>query len=145
MTSIIRHQDWEDRLRTYLDRVKEDKFEWGTHDCALFSADCVNAMTGVDPAEVFRGTYDTARGAAEALRTHGGGTLLRTMRQWFGEALESVHQAQRGDLVMLDRFTVGVCAGRYSWFVGREQGQEGLTIHPTASCRHAFRVPFEAA
>jgi hypothetical protein len=139
---IFRCQDWEERLALYLDRINEVGFAWGRHDCALFAADCVNAMTGVDPAERYRGKYDTARGAAEALRLYGAGTLLKTMKSIFWQV--SVSHAQRGDVVMLDRTTTGICAGQYSWFVGREQARESLIPIPTSSCRFAFRVPYES-
>lgn len=119
----------------------EEPFAWGSHDCALFSASAVNAMCGVDPAAAFRGTYDTQRGAAEALKEHGEGTLLKTVRAWFPEE-KSVHLAHRGDLVMKDATAVGICVGRYSWFVGREQGMERLVPVPTRDCRYAFTVPF---
>jgi hypothetical protein len=137
-----RHNDWEDRLRTYLDRVEWEPFKWGSHDCALFAADCVRVQTGVDPAEAFRGTYGTATGARGALREHGEGTLFRTVRLWFGEP-KSPHQAKRGDVMMKDATTCGVCVGQYSYFVGEEQGLQRLAIVPTASCRYAFTVPFD--
>jgi len=143
MSSLVRHQYWEDALRTYLDRVEWDAFKWGTHDCALFAADCIKAQTGVDPAEVYRGTYSSARGAAEALRLHGAGTLLKTVKSWLGEPI-CIHHAKRGDIMMRDAKTTGVCVGQYSYFVGVEQGFDRLTILPTASCRYAFSVPFEA-
>lgn len=145
MTNLVRHQDWEDRLGTYLARVEEEPFQWGTHDCALFAGSCVNAQTSVDPAAAFRGTYDTKEGAALSLRENGAGTLLKTVKSWFGDPLPSVHFAQRGDLVMKDATTLGVCVGTYSWFVGREQGMERLVPIATAECRYAFRVPYEEA
>ncbi|WP_082670237.1 DUF6950 family protein [Sphingomonas sanguinis] len=142
MEAIVRYPDWEDRLRTYLDRVEYDPFVWGQHDCALFAASCVRAQTGVDPAVAYRGTYDTANGARTALRELGAGTLLKTVKSWFGEP-KSVHFAQRGDIVMRDATTVGVCVGQFSFFVGEEQGVDRLAIIPTRDCRYAFTVPFE--
>jgi hypothetical protein len=141
MPSVSRASDWEDRLRTYFDRVEDEPFRWGTHDCALFTASAISAMCGVDPAEGFRGTYDTQAGAMEALRATGHGTLLKTVKAWLGEP-KSVHLAQRGDIVMRDRTTMGVCVGLFSRFVGQEQGQERLIFVPTASCKYAFTVPF---
>lgn len=141
---IVRYQDWEDRLATYLDLVEWEPFRWGSHDCALFAASCIQKQTDVDPAADFRGTYSSARGAAEALRTHGAGTLLKTVKSWLGEPI-SIHFAKRGDVVMRDATTTGICVGQYSYFVGLEQGFERLAIVPTASCRYAFSVPFEAA
>ncbi|WP_294196534.1 hypothetical protein [uncultured Sphingomonas sp.] len=99
-------------------------------------------MTGFDPAEGLRGTYDSGRGAALALRERGAGTLLKTVKLWLGEPI-SVHFGQRGDIVMRDAYTVGVCVGPYSWFVGEAGGKAGLTTLPTASLRYAFRVPYE--
>lgn len=139
---IARAADWEARLATLLDRLKDAPFKWGTHDCALFSASAVKAMSGVDPAADFRGAYDTEAGARQALRDHAAGTLLRTVKAWLGDP-KPVAQAQRGDIVMLDRTTVGVCVGRYSWFVGEQFGARGLVPRPTADCRYAFTVPFE--
>ncbi|KQO06899.1 DUF6950 family protein [Sphingomonas sp. Leaf242] len=144
MKTFVRHQDWEERLSLYLDRVAEEPFKWGSHDCALFAANCVRVMTGDDPVEDFRDVYDTATGAALALREHGDGTLLKTMKSIFGEPI-SPHFAQRGDVMMFDRTTTGICVGRFSYFVGRQQGQEGLLTMPTSACRYAFRVPFEVA
>lgn len=144
---IVRFSNWEERLAVYLARVEEEPFVWGTHDCALFAASCVNAQTGVDPAAAFRGTYDTRIGAAEALRDKGQGTLLKTVREWF-EAIP-VPFAKRGDLVMRDTSerdrALGVCVGLYSYFVGEEQGLQRLVALPTQECRYAFSVPFEAA
>lgn len=138
---ISRFSDWEDRLRTYLDRVEEEPFQWGTHDCALFAADCVKAMTGADVVADFRGKYDTRLGAAEALREYGDGTLLKTMKAKFGET-KSPHFAQRGDVVMRDATTTGICVGQFSYFVGEEQGLQRLVAMPTKDCKYAFTVPF---
>lgn len=136
-----RAADWEDRLRTYLDRVAEDPFRWGQHDCALFAAGAIKAMTGFDPAADLRGTYSTKTGALEALREHCAGTLLRTAVHWLG-APKSIHQVKRGDIVMRDRFTLGVCVGLHSYFVGEGPGTIGLVPLPTHSLKHAFTVPF---
>lgn len=142
-SQIIRAPDWEDRLSTYLDRVSQEPFAWGSHDCALFAASAVKAMSGVDPAAAFRGQYDTREGSALALREIGAGTLLKTVTSWFG-GHKHVSQAKRGDIVMRDRTTLGICVGLYSYFVGEEHGQNGLVAIPTAECARAFTVLFEA-
>lgn len=141
---IIRNSDWEERLANKLEQKRDVPFKWGSNDCALFAADCVLSMTGVDPAEAFRGLYDTKTGAAQALRDHGQGTLLKTVRHWFGEE-KHVALAQRGDLVMQGSTALGVCVGQYSYFPGTEQNGlvEGLVFVPTAGCSRAFSVPFD--
>lgn len=142
MIELQRHHDWEDRLRTYLDRVEEEPFRWGTHDCAMFGADAIKAMTGVDLGEDIRGTYTSVTSAKEALRACGDGTLLKRVRRHLGDA-KPISLAQRGDIVMRDRNTVGVCVGQYSWFVGEEGSRQGLVAYPTSLCAYAFSVPFE--
>lgn len=142
-SQIIRSPDWEERLSTYLDRVVDEPFTWGSHDCALFAASAIKAMSGIDPAEAFRGQYDTREGSARALRELGAGTLLKTVTAWLG-ASKHVSQAKRGDVVMRDRTTLGICVGLYSYFVGEEHGEHGLVSIPTADCSRAFTVPFEA-
>jgi hypothetical protein len=139
-----RFADWEDRLRTYLDRVEEEPFQWGTHDCALFAMSCVHAQTGEDLAAVYRGKYTDKAGAAAALREYGQGTLFRTLKSLLGDPT-SIHFAKRGDLVMPNAYSVGVCVGQYSWFVGEEQGQQRLAILPTSGMKYAFTVPFDDA
>ncbi|MET0376885.1 MAG: hypothetical protein ABW128_21845 [Rhizorhabdus sp.] len=142
-TTIVRFPDWEERLALYLDTRADMPFRWGHHDCALFAAGAVKAMSGVDPAEVFRDKYDTSAGAALALREHGAGTLLRTCVEWFG-ASKHISQAKRGDLVMRNRTTLGVCVGQWSWFVGQDDFRAGLISEPTAICSKAFTIPFAA-
>lgn len=140
---LVRAPDWEERLAVYLDRVREEPFAWGSHDCALFAAGAVRAMTGTDPAAGLRNTYSDRAGAALALRERAAGTLLRTATAWLGRAKHPAF-AQRGDLVMRGPTTLGVCVGLHSWFVGEEHGASGLVAWPTASCSKAFTLPYAA-
>ena len=137
---LARYPDWEKRLRTYLDSRKTMPFEWGVNDCATFIAGAVTAMTGVDVYDGFKGIYDTEEGSREALKTAGAGTLHRTVAKWLGKSKPAA-QAKRGDVVMKDNFTLGICLGRWSMFVGQE-AEEGLIHVPTLECRKAFSVPF---
>ena len=143
-SSLCRAPDWEERLAVFLDRKREEPFKWGSHDCALFAADAIKAMTGTDPGEAFRDTYSDRAGSALALRDHGAGTLLKTVTAWLGAPKHPAF-AQRGDLVMKDRNTLGVCVGLHSWFVGEEHGHNGLVALPTAHCTKAFTLPYATA
>ena len=60
----IRYPDWPARLTKFLLSRHAEPFRYGTHDCCLFVADAVHAMTGEDLAENFRGRY---RSRVEAL------------------------------------------------------------------------------
>jgi hypothetical protein len=70
-TPIARLPDWRPRLTAWLHTVRHMPFEEGRHDCALFAAGAVAAMTGVDFAAPFRGRYTTTRGGMRVLRRAG--------------------------------------------------------------------------
>ncbi len=125
----MRLEDWEDRLAVYLARVETEPFAWGTHDCALFAASCVEAMTGVDPAVDFRGAYQSKAGAAKALREIGNGTLLKTYQARFRE--KPAGFAGRGDLVWNGE-AMGICIGAEALFLGEPDGAPGYIRLPRA-------------
>lgn len=68
---LIRLPDWRPRLLAYVSEAARTPFEEGKHDCALFFAGAVEAMTGVDYAAPFRGRYTTTRGGLRVLRRDG--------------------------------------------------------------------------
>lgn len=70
MMGVKRRHDWRARLQAYLASVARQPFEYGRHDCALFAAGAVDAMTGVDLARGFRG-YRTQKGGIKKLRQRG--------------------------------------------------------------------------
>jgi hypothetical protein len=47
-------------------------FAWGSNDCCLFAADCVQVITGRDLAADLRGSYGSALEAARVLAELGG-------------------------------------------------------------------------
>jgi hypothetical protein len=66
-----RFSDWRSRLIQYLAAASRKPFREGQHDCALFLAGAVEAMTGVDYAAPYRGRYTTLRGGMRILRKDG--------------------------------------------------------------------------
>ncbi|WP_375227494.1 DUF6950 family protein [Roseobacter sp. S98] len=68
--SLQRHPDWRNRLIAYLTTCARRPFEPGKHDCALFLAGGVLAMTGVDFAAPYRGRYTTVAEGVRLLRRH---------------------------------------------------------------------------
>ena len=86
--------DWQDRLTYLLGEVHRDPFIWGKLDCCLLAAAAVEAQTGVDLAEPFRGTYSDAAGAARHLRASGG---LRGLGARVGPEVGPL-MAQHGDV-----------------------------------------------
>ena len=75
MYALTRVDGWPERLAEYLDRRALLPFSWGMQDCAMFAADAVKEITGVDIAEDLRGTYSNAD---QALRLS---NLLEEQRQ----------------------------------------------------------------
>lgn len=122
---MMRFPDWEARLSEWIVANRSREFAWGEWDCILMACSAVEAQTGVDPAEQYRGRYSDARGAAEALRELGKGTLLKTVDDVFER--RPVGKARRGDLVMR-KGAIGVCVGGAGLFVGDAEHLETSNI-----------------
>lgn len=60
---MTRYPDWPERLEAAVGAARHRPFAWGEHDCSLWVADAVLAMTGVDLADLWRGTYHDEAGA----------------------------------------------------------------------------------
>lgn len=107
----MRLPDWQLRLSKLCAERRNSAFLWGTHDCCLWAADCVLAITGEDPARDIRGTYRGALGAAEVLKAHGGIEALATAA--LGPAV-AVSYAAVGDIVCIEvagRKSLALCNG----------------------------------
>ncbi|MDF2603503.1 hypothetical protein [Sphingomonas sp.] len=118
-----RKPDWDARLAAYLEPLRARPFVWGEHDCCIFAAGAVEAMTGVDPMPEFRGRYRTAIGSARALRRYGAGDLAATLDGKFTRI--SAALAHRGDIVMSSGL-LGINWGSFLFAVGSEGNREGL-------------------
>lgn len=133
----MRLPDWDDRLSALIAERFDAPFAWGSHDCALWGADVVAALTGLDHGAAFRGTYSDARGAAAALRLHGAGTIVKTFDAHLTRCRPAF--ARRGDLVKA-RASIGVAIGGDALFVGAEGERDGLVRLPRAEWSLAWRV-----
>lgn len=93
-----RLRDWQERLAACLAERSDREFGWGTHDCCMFAADCVDACTGTDPAADLRGTYADIAGALEVVQAQGGLPAIAAAR--LGEEIAPA-LAQVGDVGVL--------------------------------------------
>lgn len=135
---MVRREDWSDRLTQAVDAAYNRPFAWGMHDCALWAADVVEAMTGRDPAESYRGRYTTPRSAIKTLRDHGFADLGEAITDALGEPIEP-KLAQRGDVVLVAGpagEAAGICIGSISATPSRQ----GLFFAPMAAWVKAWRV-----
>lgn len=130
---MVRIDLWESRLATLIDEAREKPFVWGEHDCALFAADAVHELIGIDPAKLYRGRYATEKQAGVILKRLGG--LIGVMELVAGsqgwKTVEPLY-AQRGDVVLAEidgRHTLGVCLGGTFAFPQQPVGLYEMTIY----------------
>lgn len=138
LTIAARLPDWRPRLSAYLAEVCGQAFRPGLHDCALFVAGAVEAMTGVDAAAQWRGTYRSLEDGQQALLRAGFADHVELVAAYFPE----VHPAQAavGDLAVLPgaygRAALGVVQGASVYVLQPSGGALVNRLH----IERAFRV-----
>lgn len=114
--ALVRKPYWDTRdYHHFLVARLKMPFVWGKHDCALFAADGIEAITGVDVAADFRGKYASETEAMELIRRLTGGSTVADAAAYCAQqhGLEERSRplfAQRGDLVIAKQ-GAGVIAG----------------------------------
>lgn len=109
---ITRFVDWRARLQAYLEGGARREFAFGTHDCALFAADALAAMTGVDLGERYRGRYSTMQGGLRLMVRDGFADHVALFRAHLPSG--PVARALPGDLAVIetpDGLSLGVVQG----------------------------------
>ena len=135
-SQLKRFEDWPRRLDAAIEGARKRPFSWGSHDCALFAADVVVALTGEDLAAYGRGHYDSAETALRMISAGGGLAAIATKA--LGEPVP-VPQARRGDVVLRcgeHGPSLGICLGARCAFTGFE----GLVFVPLNECEQAWHV-----
>lgn len=97
--ALTRLPDWRPRLASYLARVARHPFRPGTHDCALFCAGAVEAMTGRDMAAPWRGGYRSLAAGYAQLAASGFADHVSLVRAHFAPVAPA--SAQVGDLALV--------------------------------------------
>lgn len=83
----MRSPDWQLKFADATREAHSKRFKWGEHDCCLWVADCVLAITGKDFAVTWRGKYSDEQGAYELIKS--GESLTKMVSSVLG--LEPVH------------------------------------------------------
>ncbi|MES2973355.1 MAG: hypothetical protein V4757_07085 [Pseudomonadota bacterium] len=135
---MTRFPDWRLRFDVFMTARLRTPFAWGSNDCALFAADCVLAIAGVDLAAGMR-THRTATQAARVIRRHGG--LAEIATRALGQPVK-VCDAQQGDIVLMPqphghRELLSVSLGGDQVAAPMAHG---MGLMPRASGLHAWRV-----
>jgi hypothetical protein len=140
---LKRAENWPIKLADALVRARRRPFVWGQHDCCLFVADVVKAMTGMDMGADIRGRYDSREGAAALIaQTTGGGgfdALAALYADRYGFAEVAPGFAWRGDVALTDA-DLGPTLGIIIDSSVGHLAPGGLTFLPRALVRRAWRV-----
>ena len=126
--------DWEPRLAAYFDTCAATPFAYGHHDCCLFGAGAIQALTGTDAGQAWRGKYSTEAGAARLLKRRGFERIDGPFTQLLGPPLGPL-MAARGDIVS-DGVNIGVMWAGGAWFLA----DDGLSLQPVSMLRHCWKV-----
>lgn len=127
--------NWHQRLDALVGASLRRPFVWGEHDCCLFAAAAVLAISNTDPAADVRGTYRNQAQAAGLMQGLGG---LQVLGARAGTAVAPL-LAQVGDVGLVNdgqRDLLAVCLG-HCWVA---PGQRGLTVMPFNAATMAWRV-----
>lgn len=131
---MARYPDWQTRLTCYLADCARAPFRPGHHDCMLFVAGAVLAMTGVDLARGWRG-YRTLSEGQRSLRRKGYAdhvSLVRTL-------LPEIIRPRPGDVAVIqtpDGPGVGIVQGQAIYAVAAV----GWTLVPMTDAIAFFEV-----
>jgi hypothetical protein len=137
-----RVSNWEAALAEWQQTAVTRAFAWGEWDCAMASCSAVLALTGVDPALRFRGTYSTEAEALELLGALGVSGFAASIAQECGMAEVPPAFAHRGDVVLVDNGNPGNAlgivdlSGRFAWCVL----EHGMVRIPMGRWLRAWRV-----
>jgi len=137
MGRLTRLPDWQSRLHAWLLEISGQPFEPGRHDCALFAAGAVAAMTGEDPAALFRGRYSTVRGGQRMLKREGHRDHVAFAAAQLDEI--NILQARPGDLAVTPGEggdALGVVQGEWVYVLG----PNGMGMVPLSAATRAFRL-----
>lgn len=131
----MRFLGWRVRLQAYLTDWQGAEFRYGKHDCALFAAGAVQAMTGRDLARGLRG-YRTEAGGVRKVRKAG----YRDHVDVFGQNLPAAERLRVGDVAVVESdggLALGVVQGRGVFVMRPDQG---LTMVPLSYAVRGFAV-----
>jgi hypothetical protein len=89
---------WTEFIKVSLDKAGELKLDWEDITCTQWSGDGIEAITGHNPYEPFRGKHHGVMGACKAIKAAGFNSLDELIADLFEEVPLSM--AHQGDLVL---------------------------------------------
>jgi hypothetical protein len=119
-----RHPQWDQRLVELVNKRGFMSHDWGQHDCLLWPAAAVEAVTGEDFGAAHRGKYMSFASAYSYLKKLGFESAEQLLDSLFD--VKPAAFAQRGDLVMADDGIPAVCVGAVALAIGQQGETQGL-------------------
>lgn len=136
MGSLMRRQDWQERLIAAVEDSRTRDFQWSRFDCITWAFDVRAELIGIDTAQKWRGKYRCLNGGLRVMRKLGHASIEKLVTAECGEPVPA-RMAQRGDLVQLQDTALGICLGAIAATV--EEGV-GMVLVPMTSAVLAWRV-----
>lgn len=133
---MIRKKNWPSRFAALVDLARPTPFAWGSHDCCLWAASAVLAITGEDPGAALRNTYFTAHAALHILESLGG---LEGAGALMGTPIEPTH-ATVGDIGLVTWMDGTRSLGVRSMTTWMCAGDHGIEHLPLDAASHAWGV-----
>lgn len=131
---MSRLPDWEPRLSAYLASVADKAYAFGRHDCLLFVAGAVRAVTGHDPGRGHRGKYSTEAGAVRYLKRLGFDSPSDLLDSMFERRTRAF--AMRGDIALDREGIPGIVIGSEALMIG----DGGVVRVPRSDWQRAWAV-----
>lgn len=125
----MRLADWQLNFEKFIAKYRHSPFVWGKHDCCLFAANSVLAITGKDYAESLRDSYDSVESAVKVIKQFGG--IESIASSLTGISPVSASYADVGDVLLVlqcGREMLAVCNGS-TMFAPGERGLITLETH----------------
>lgn len=139
---VDRKPGWRLALYAALDERRGLPFAWGTNDGAIFAADMVKVMTGVDLAAPFRGRYRSEAGARRVMKAAGYADLTSLVADRLAERRRG--RATTGDvaLIVVERpgHKPSPCLGIVDRALIKVLTAEGVGTLPLGDAKRVFEV-----
>ena len=142
---MTRLPNWPGLLDRFINDNRQHPFAYGSFDCCLWVANCIEVMTEVDLAAGFRGRYESREEAVRIIEEITGHKSVRKAVEHVTKAHEmepvEVLYLQRGDMALVKRprdYSLGIVA-----LNGREvivSAAGGLEWIPISSACAGWRV-----
>lgn len=132
---LARLPGWPLALECAIEQARHRAFDWTTHNCATFAADCLAAITGVR----VHGRFAALMASERRARAFGPALAHRVDVVLGADRRIVPALAQRGDVLLLalsGHSALGICAGRSAVAVG----PEGLAFVPMEAAQCAWHI-----